>query len=166
MDPGENSIVSALVAMDTGVSERKATKEYGISCSTLQSRRAGSMSSGSAHHHQQLLSPEQEKALSHWILEQEACGYAPSHARAREMATLILKFSGDTNSLGKKWVTGFTKRNPAIASIIGKPIESARFEETQPHHIKAFYELFDTIHASNNTQQADVWNMDEHSIGL
>jgi len=128
MESRENSIAFklALAAIESGVSERKAAKEYGISRSTLQSCRAGGVSSRSANLHQQQLSPEQEKALSDWILEQEACGYAPLHARAREMATFILKFSGDTTPLGKKWVAGFMERNSSIASIIGKPIESAQ----------------------------------------
>jgi len=125
MDSRENSIALALAAIESGVCERKAAKEYGISRSTLQSREAGGVSSCSAHLHQQWLSPEQEKALSNWVLQQEACGYAASHARAREMAIFILKFSGDTTPLGKKWVASFRKRNPSIASIIGKPIQSA-----------------------------------------
>jgi len=58
------------------------------------------------------------------------------------------------------------KRNPSIASIIGKPIVSAPIRETQPHHIKTIYELSDTIRARHNTQQADVWNMDEHGLAL
>jgi len=123
MDSRENSIALALAAIESGVSERKAAQEYGISRSTLQSRQAGGVSSRSAHLHQQRLSPEQEKALSDWILQQEACGYAASDARAREMATFILKFSENTTPLGKEWVASFRKRNPLITSIIGKPIE-------------------------------------------
>jgi hypothetical protein len=166
MNIREESIALALAAIGNGASERKTAKEYGIPRTTLQSRRTGCSTASSGHHHQQRLSPHQENCLCDWIKEQEACGYAPSHARAREMATLMLTLSGDTKPLGKKWVPTFMKRNRQIASIIGKPIDAARIRGTQPHHIHDFYERFDTIRASHNTQQQDIWNMDEHGIAL
>jgi len=102
MESRQNSIALPLTAIESGVSGRRAAKTYRISCSTLSSHWAGGVSSRSAQLHQQWLSPEQEKALRDWILEPEPCGYAPSHARAREMATFILKLLGDTTPLGKK----------------------------------------------------------------
>ena len=126
MNTREEMISLALDGIENGMSERKAAKEYGIARTTLQSRRAGGSTAYIGHHHQQRLSLEQESTLCSWILDQEACGYAPSHAPMREMAGLMLSIGGDSKPLGRKWVPAFMKRNPSIASIIGKPIESAR----------------------------------------
>lgn len=82
------------------------------------------------------------------------------------MATLMLTMAGDTKAHGKKWISHFMKRNPRIASVIGKPIDSTHIWGTQQHHILEFYEQFDTIRACRNTQQVDIWNMDEHGIAL
>ena len=46
------------------------------------------------------------------------------------MASLILILFGDTKPLGKKWIPHFMKRNPHIASLIGKPIDAARIRGT------------------------------------
>ncbi|KAG0132722.1 DDE superfamily endonuclease-domain-containing protein [Tuber indicum] len=143
MDTRDISIAQALEAINNGTSERKATKENGISRSTLQSRRACRLSTQAGHHHQQRLSPDQERLLCDWIIEQEERGYAPSHSRTREMATLILSFSGDTNPLRRSTHS----RHPAPSD-------------------PRVYERFDTIRARHNTQQDNIWNMDEHGIGL
>jgi hypothetical protein len=105
-------------------------KIFDIPRTTLQARRSGA-SLANASHHQQRLSPEQENILSDWIIDQEASGYAPSHARVREIATLMLGISGDTKPPGKIWVNTFIKRNSRVASVMGKPIESARIRGAQ-----------------------------------
>lgn len=68
------------------------------------------------------------------------------------MATLMLTMAGDTEALGKKWISHFMKRNPCVASLIGKPINSARFRGTQQHPIQKFWERFNTIRVRYNTQ--------------
>ena len=80
----------------------------------------------------------------------------------------MLKLSGDKKPLGKRRISNFIKRNPRIATMIGKPIESSHICGTQPEQINIFYENFDTIRTRTNVRQNDVWNMpvDEHGIGL
>ena len=87
----------------------------------------------SSHTNQQRfqVSPEQDQ-LCGWISEQEACGYAPTHKLVREIAVFMLKVSGDDEPLGKRWVQNFLKRNPRVATLLGKPIESSRIRGTQP----------------------------------
>jgi hypothetical protein len=133
------TIESALVAIENGLSERKVPKDYGTPRITLQDRRKGASIRNISHHHQQHLSPEQENILLDWIIDQQVCGYAPSHTRMREMATLILAISGDSKPLGKDWVNTFIKRNSRVMSLIGKPIESAHIKDTQREKIIKFY---------------------------
>ena len=89
-----------------------------------------------------------------------------SHERVCETAVLMLEVSGDDEPLGKRWVQNFLKRNPRVATLLGKPIESSRIRGTQPEQINVFYENINSIRTRINVQQEDVWNMDEHGIGL
>ena len=103
MDSREEAISRALSDLSTGIytSKRAAAKAYGIPESTLRYRLGGAISSTLSHQHQQRLTPEQEDFLVEWILEEDARGYPPPHARAREMANRILRMNGDTQPVGK-----------------------------------------------------------------
>ncbi|KAG9382284.1 Transposase [Pyrenophora tritici-repentis] len=69
-----------------------------------------------------------EDFLVQWILEEDARAFPPSHARAREMANRILRMNGDHRPVGKHWMAAFLKRNPRVASVVGRKIEAARAE--------------------------------------
>ena len=75
---------------------------YGIPRTTLSSRLKGSTNARAGHEQQQRLTTLQEEFLADWILDEDRCGYPPSHAPAREMAARILRMNGDVNPLGKK----------------------------------------------------------------
>ncbi|OAG25991.1 hypothetical protein CC77DRAFT_1015329 [Alternaria alternata] len=42
------------------------------------------------------------------------------------MATRLLRMNGDYEPLGQLWIPHFIARNPRVASIVGRTIESAR----------------------------------------
>jgi hypothetical protein len=48
------------------------------------------------------------------------------------MANQILRMNGDHRPIGKHWMTAFLKRNPRVASIVGRKIEAARAEGATP----------------------------------
>ncbi|KAK7182772.1 hypothetical protein PSPO01_11111 [Paraphaeosphaeria sporulosa] len=130
MDARELAIQSAINGLNSGLysSQRAAAKAYGIPLSTLHGRLRGATTSALSHQHQQRLTPLQEDFLVEWILEEDARACPPSHARTREMATRILRMNGDTQPLGRLWVSHFIKRQPRIASIIGKKLDAQRAE--------------------------------------
>ncbi|KEQ90155.1 hypothetical protein AUEXF2481DRAFT_57885, partial [Aureobasidium subglaciale EXF-2481] len=103
MDPRELTIQTALHEFNTGVftSLRAAGRAHNVSERTLRRRRDGILDRRTAHAHEQRLSPRQEDLLVRWILEQEAQGFPPSHARAREMSIRVLRLNGDDKPLGK-----------------------------------------------------------------
>jgi hypothetical protein len=132
MPVNEAAIAQAIQDLQSGVhtSLRAAAQAYGVKRSTLQDRVKGTTSIRASHQHQQRLTPLQEEFLVEWILEEAQRGYAPSHARAREMACRILRSNGDTIQLGKRWIEGFKQRNPRVATVIGRRIEAARIDGT------------------------------------
>ena len=64
----------------------------------------------------------------------------------------MLEVSGDDEPLGKRWVQNFLRRNPRVATLLGKPIESSRIRGTQPEQINVFYKNFNFICTRINVQ--------------
>lgn len=116
----------------------KCADAYGIPKSTLKGRLKGAQSKTVSNQHQQRLSAEQESFLSEWVLEEDARGFSPSHARLREMASKILKLNGDQIPLGQLWVTNYLRRHPELASRVGRKPEAQRTEAETPEEINAF----------------------------
>ena len=168
MDPRELAIQSAISDLNSGVftSQRKAAQAWGVPRSTLQERLNGRQPNAIAHSNQQRLTPEQEGFLVQWILEEDERAQPPSHPRVREMATRILHMNGDYEPLGRLWVPHFIARNPRVASIVGRTIESARTTAANYDTIKAFLELFERTRIELGIQYEDIWNMDETGCAL
>ena len=104
MDARENSIQCAIRDLNAGVykSQRAAARAYGLPRTTLRDRVNGATSRAIAHQNEQRLTPEQEQFLVDWILEEDARGYPPPHARAREMAHQILRINSDLKPVGNQ----------------------------------------------------------------
>jgi Tc5 transposase DNA-binding domain/helix-turn-helix, Psq domain len=102
--PIEIRIAEALreLAETPNLSLRAVQKKHGIPRSTLARRLGGGISKKTARQPQQLLTPEQEDLLVHWLLTLEADGHAPTHNTVREMAIQISTFSGGKTTIGNK----------------------------------------------------------------
>jgi hypothetical protein len=74
--------------------------------------------------------------------------------------------NGDHEPLGKLWVSHFTKRQPRVASMVGRSIEAARVEAASPEILAAFFKLFEHVLAKYNIPMSDVWNLDEMGVAL
>lgn len=117
----EDSIASALEAIQNGVSQRKAAKRWGVPRSTLQKRLNGSKSRSDANEYLQRLSKQQESHLAEWILVQSNLGLPLTRQQIKEFASRIVKAGGNDQPLGKRWIEGFLRRNPEIRTIRGRP---------------------------------------------
>ena len=168
MDARELAIQAAINDLRTGVftSQRKAAAAYGVPRSSLQERINGRQPNAIAHSNQQRLTPEQEAFLVDWILDEDSRAQAPSHPRVREMATRILHMNGDYAPLGQLWVPHFIARNPRVASIVGRTIESTRTTAASYETVRAFLELFERTRIELGIQYEDIWNMDETGVAL
>jgi hypothetical protein len=165
MDARELAIQSAISDLNTGLysSQRAAAKAYGIPLSTLHGRLRGATSSALSHQHQQRLTPAQEDFLVDWILDEDARACPPSHARVREMANRILRMNGDSQPIGKLWISHFIKRQPRVASVIGRKLEVQRADAATPAQVRAFLELFERTRIRLNIRTED---MDKTGLAL
>jgi len=82
------------------------------------------------------------------------------------MAFRVLRINGDTSLLGKKWTEGFITRNPRVATCIGVPIDTKHIKCSQPEKMKPFFERHLNLLTEHHIPEEDIWNMDEHGMGL
>ena len=168
MDAREQTLQLAIRDLNAGLytSQRAAAKAYGIPQSTLLTRISGTTSRRASHQHRQRLTPLQEDFLVDWILEEDARGYPPPHARAREMANRILRMNGDEQPVGKLWLSHFIKRQPRVASVVGRKIEAQRVEAATPDQLRAFLELYEQTRQRLSILVENTYNMDETCVAL
>jgi len=93
MSVREHMISQAISDLNSGIlpSQKSAAAGYNVPRTTLQERLKGRKNARASHEHQQRLTGNQEEFFVEWILEEDQRGYPPSHARAREIATRILR---------------------------------------------------------------------------
>ncbi|KAG9189954.1 CENP-B protein [Alternaria panax] len=158
MDARELALQSAIADLTSGVytSQRKAAQAWGVPRSTLQERLNGRQPNAIAHSNQQRLTPEQERLLVDWILKEDSRAQPPSRPRVREIATQILRMNGDNEPLGQLWVPHFITRNPRIASIFGRSVESTRTTVALDETVRALRELLERTRIELGIQDEDL----------
>ena len=141
----EGDVQNALSDLRNGAALATAAKKHSVPRNTLRGRLDGRQPHQNAHYDDQRLTPIQEEHLKLWILRQEALGYAPTHAQVRAIATGVLKREGDHEPLGKKWMTAFIRRHPAIKTKLGRRTDWERINAATPDNIRRFFTLYETV---------------------
>jgi len=160
MDSVEIAIQNALKDIESGqvISIRAAATKWGVPKSTLYDRANGRTNRRVAQQPQQRLTPDQERFLTDWILEQSVHGCLPTHARVREMALRILQINGEREPLGRKWTEGFITRNPRVKNIIGQKSDSTFTRRSQPETLQGFFNNSTAIQSYYELLAEDIWN--------
>lgn len=148
---------------------RARAKSSGVNESSIRYRLQNGTNLSTGHIDHQLLTPAQEQVLTEWILTLEAQGFAPTHAQAKEMAQIIRRVSGAPEPLapiGNHWLQRFKLRNPTIATIIGRTLDSARVNGTSPKALCEWFALFERTITKHHIQPENIYNMDETGLSL
>src|SRR5436190_4245106 len=141
-DYSEDDIVNAIFDItDNGLSHPQASQKHGVPRQTIQNRLRGIGPQGEQEQSGQRVSKAQEARLAQWILRQEALGYAPSNAQIRACVTTLLQKQGDTEPLGKNWVSRFIERTPEVKNKMGKRQEAARFNNFTPKAVNWYFDV-------------------------
>jgi 4-hydroxybenzoate polyprenyltransferase len=159
----EEDVIRALNTGVDGATISRASKSYGVPCSTLQERLKGRHSHQEAAEHLQKLSLVQEKSLTGWILVQESLGLSPTHTQIKDFAQRTLATRGDTTTLGKKRLRAFLKRNPILKTKKQYRIDSARVNGATTDIIKLWFQKLH-IPEIKAIKPRNRWNMDEARI--
>ncbi len=157
----EAAIEAAIEEVLGGQSLRKAAIMHGVLRQTLADRILGRQTASQAQETRQRLSPAIEQQLAKLILVQEALGYAPTHVRVKAIATKLLAAQGDTNPLGKRWISGFFSRNPMVKTKLGVRIDAKRIDGANP---QAINEFFDRLEPVSHIPPEYIYNVDKAGI--
>ena len=87
-------------AHSKGISVRTATRQYGVSRTTLQSHLDGGQTVSEALEKRQNLSPTLEAKLVRWVKQRTKLGFALPHSRSQMYTTRIFKAFGSPQTLG------------------------------------------------------------------
>ena len=156
--------VAVLAVREKKISLRAAEKKFHVPRSTIEDRIRGAKPRPESHASEQKLSIEQERELCDWIKDLEKQHQAPSHARIRRMANLVLRLPVSDESLGQGWIQQFLKRHPDIATLNRDPHESARVNQATENIVRDWFELYYTEKAKYRISDENIHNMDEHGL--
>jgi hypothetical protein len=143
---------------------RGSAADHGIPPSTLRDQLNGRTDARTAQLTRQKLSPDQERWLTEWIIEEHSLWRAPSHAIVKEMANLLARVNGDYKPVGKNWVSAFKDRNTRVTSLIGRTLDKERVNGSDKATLASFYELLRRVVEEHHIKPQNIWNMDEHGI--
>lgn len=159
----EYDVMCALEEVANGKSLRKASLEWGVPRSTLQSRNTTTQSRQDGASHLQRLPTVVENRLTNWILNQEALGYGVTHAQIRVFGERLLALQGDHKPLGKHWIARFLARNPVLKTKRQIYVDSIRVNCARSEVIKPWFQKLD-IPAIRAIPANQRWNMDETGV--
>jgi hypothetical protein len=82
------------------------------------------------------------------------------------MAESILRFENILRTVGKEWHTNFIQRNPAIASMMGRPQESKRIGQATEEVVQKWFDSYNYEVTRYKVQPLNIHNIDEYGMGL
>ena len=135
---------------------------------------SGRNSRATAHKSEQLLSNAEEKTLVRWITRLTRTGFPASPALALQMAEEIRRghvqlSRAPTQTLrpiGEKWLDRFKSRNPQIAAIWTRQIDTARFKATSYDNVKRWFDAVTEVWTQTQYAPEHVYNMDESGFAI
>ena len=159
----KQAVQEALNTISNGMSQKKAGLEYGVPRSILQNRLRGLVSRQEAYTYEQRLSPVQEDHFTEWILGQESLGQSLIYEQIRLFAGRILQARGDAKPLGKRWISGFLRRNPILKTKKQVQIDSTRVNGATTEIIKKWFQYLAPPRIKA-IKPENRWNIDEAGI--
>lgn len=141
-------------------------RKYGVDRRTLKRRIDGKASRSTRSHANQILTPDQEKALFWWIQYLDRIGAPPTTQQITYNANLMLSKhhsgSGEPPSVGKNWVYRFIDRLPEnYKRVVQKPQEVDRSDAESRDEIEMWFNNLSNMIQEFGVGPENLWNFDE-----
>lgn len=169
----EDAMKSAIEAVrQSRMGLNKAAKHFSVPKATLQ-RHVKGLNKRSQEGKKQLgrsqdLPDEIEHDLVSHILLMESRFYGLTRSSVLKLAYQIAvrnnvatRFSHDKQAAGKEWLSGFLKRNPAVALRIPEATSLARAAGFNRQRVSGFFKLLQNVVADEKLSPSRIYNMDE-----
>jgi hypothetical protein len=112
---------------------------------------------------QQLLTPQQEKALVDHLLQLHRNGYP---ARVKHLRSLAGALMNNGQEPAKDWPQAFYKRHPELKAVSVRAIDWQRHEKNIRVKVEHWFEIMDKQLSQRDIVQENVYNMDETGVLL
>lgn len=167
----DQKLVSAVEAVQRGMSIRRACEEYGVPKSTLHDKVSGksglNAKSGSQR---RLLSDEEESRLAAFLCGCAAIGYAKSRKDVLAIAQQIVNSHHPESQpeVSKGWWDSFKRRHPELTLRHSEALSYARAAANNPEAIQKYFDLLQqTLQENGLTHKpAQIFNCDESGLPL
>jgi hypothetical protein len=158
----EGKILLAINAIDRAQiqSERLAAKAYDVPRSTLQRRRAGTLSRRDCEPNSRKLTKLEESVIIEHIIDLDLRGFSPKLGAVADMANHLLTERG-AGKVGIKWPSNFVKRTPELKTRFNRKYDYQRAKCEDPQIIQPWFELVRSTKAKYGIPDEDVYNFDE-----
>ncbi len=162
---------AAIEAVKKGTTSiNKASKLYGVPCTTLKDRLSGRVIHGTKPGQKRYLDEQEEEALAEHLVEVARIGYGKTR---REVKGIIEKVAIEKNMLRKERVTDgwwrrFLERQPQLSLRRGDATAHVRMDSTSKEAIDGYYDLLEKTLKQDklSTLPAQIYNMDESGMPL
>jgi hypothetical protein len=124
---------------------RSAASTYGLPYSTLRDRLRGTQSASVAHHHEQLLTDQEEKSIVRFCNTLDDYGHPANMRILKGFAKSLLPLS-KRREVGKHWATRFLNRHPELAARFSQRLDRQRANASDPAIIKVFFRKVIVLH--------------------
>ena len=137
----ERDIKSAIHDFHSGKepSIRSVALTYHLPFSTLRDRLQGAQLRSKAHIEQQVLTPEEEKAIVRFAEKLDDLGHPLKLGMIQSFAESLLLPLSRRRTLGKNWFPRFLARNPSLTAKFSQRLDRQRANANNPIILKDFF---------------------------
>ena len=170
------SLNSALRAIKNGMSQRQASRSFGIPKTTLldymkRSNQTGTIPSKKQMGGAPVFTPDQEKEIKEYVLLLSKLFYGITKTELRKLAydfaianNIPNCFDKQKQLAGVEWYYGFMSRNSDISLRKPEPTSISRVIGLNRTAVKIFFDNVKEVHTLYNFEPAQIYNVDESGL--
>ena len=160
----EVNLVNAMLAVDKGLSLRRAAEMYNIPRSTLHDHVSGKIALGAKSGPDPYLSFEEE--LASFLLQTAEIGYP--HTRKQVLALVQQIIKGIYANVSNGWWERFCQRHPNITLRAAVPFSLARAQASDSEVLSKYFDMLEECLQQNQILDKPglIFNCDETGLPL
>ena len=111
-----------------------------------------------------VLSNEEEKKLSDWLIEMAEAGHvlSPTTLKIKVSNIAMGRDTPFRNGIpGGGWLRGWKQRHPELSVGTSQALEVARAKGLCKFNVRSFYNNLEALYAMNKYSPDRIWNCDE-----
>ena len=164
----ELSMQKAAVAVEDGMSLRKAAEMFQVPKSTLYDRVTGKVKFGARSGPDPYLTNEEEEELLNFLLKCSDIGYSHSRKQVISIVQQVVDGKRIQTVVSNGWWERFCQRHPQVTLRAPAPLSYSRAVSSDRESLNNYFDLLEeTLHANNIFNKAtNIFNVDESGFPL